>query len=213
MRCMYCHNPDTWDIHIGQEMTVEELVEDVTRYAPYQKYSGGGVTVTGGEPMLQATFVADLFEACQARGIHTALDTSGFPFTHERHKFVDIERLVSATNLVLLDIKHIDDGKHHFITEHSNHSILEFAKYLSDRRIPVWIRHVLVSNVTDSEEDLRRLSQFIHTLKNVEKVEVLPYHELGVHKWTFLGLPYRLEGVHAPTIESVTMAKQILGAR
>ena len=209
MRCLYCHNPDTWDPKGGTPMTVEQLLNQYDNARHF--YRKGGITVSGGEPLTQIGFVTELFEEAKKRGIHTCLDTSGVTFRPDsagvREKF---DRLAAVTDLVLLDIKHIDDGQHNILTGQSNQNILELAEYLSDIGKPVWIRHVLVPGRSDEDAYLIRLHDFIATLKNVEKVEVLPYHTLGVYKWKELGLEYPLEGVEPPTTERVENAKRIL---
>ena len=209
MRCLYCHNPDTWDPKGGTPMTVEQLLNQYDNARHF--YRKGGITVSGGEPLTQIGFVTELFEEAKKRGIHTCLDTSGVTFRPDsagvREKF---DRLAAVTDLVLLDIKHIDDGQHNILTGQSNQNILELAEYLSDIGKPVWIRHVLVPGRSDEDAYLIRLHDFIATLKNVEKVEVLPYHTMGVYKWKELGLEYPLEGVEPPTTERVENAKRIL---
>lgn len=207
MRCLYCHNPDTWTAG-GKSFTAEEVANLALKYKSYFT-GGGGVTVSGGEPLMQAEFVTELFKILKSRGVHTALDTSGILFSPaEKGK---IDELLSVTDLVLLDIKHIDEKEHIKLTRHSNERVLNFAKYLSDIGKPVWIRHVLVPGITDNDEYLSRLTEFISTLKTVEKVEVLPYHNMGEVKYKNLGLDYALKGVEPPTKERVLNAKKILG--
>lgn len=209
MRCLYCHNPDTWGGG-GSSFTAEEVAENALKYKSYFT-GGGGVTVSGGEPLLQAEFVTELFKILKARGVHTVLDTSGILFDPENiHKF---DELLSVTDLVLLDIKHIDGNEHKKLTGHSNKNVLAFAKYLSDTGKPMWIRHVLVPVITDNDEYLRRLSEFISALKTVEKVEVLPYHNMGEVKYEKLGLDYPLKGTQPPSRERVLNAKSILGIK
>jgi pyruvate formate lyase activating enzyme len=210
MRCRYCHNPDTWECKGGQLVTVAEILQELPSYLPFMKRSGGGVTVSGGEPLLQADFVRELFHGCRALEIPTALDTSGCCFEPQGEKFLLIDQLLDVTDLVLLDIKHIDETKHIQLTGHSNRNTLAFAQYLSQRKIPVWIRHVLVPGYTTERDDLERLALFLQTLENVEKVEILPYHTLGVYKWRSLGLQYPLEGVKPPTPEQVQEAYAIV---
>ncbi|GGK27763.1 pyruvate formate-lyase-activating enzyme [Caldalkalibacillus thermarum] len=210
LRCQYCHNPDTWDLKGGKTVTREELLQDMEGYVPYMTFSGGGVTVSGGEPLLQAEFVAELFKGCKERDIHTALDTSGGCFTGHGVQRQIIDRLLEVTDLVLLDLKHIDEAKHRCLTGRSNAHILDFARYLAEKETPVWIRHVLVPGYTDDELDLVRLGQFIKTLPNVQKIEILPYHQLGVHKWRALGLHYPLADVRPPTDKGIQRAYLIL---
>ena len=206
LRCIYCHNRDTWDVNGGREYTPDEVMTELKKYINYISFSGGGLTVTGGEPTLQPEFVTQLFMRCREAGIHTALDTSGF---------ADIERileLLEYTDLVLLDLKHASDEKHRNITGVGTAKIKSFAEYLSQRGIPVWIRYVLVPGYTDSEEDLRLARAYIKGLKNVEKIEVLPYHCMGRFKWEKLGEKYPLEDIREPSAEELESAKKILSA-
>lgn len=185
LRCKYCHNRDTWDTTIGTPKKVSELVQDIQKYSDYIKFSKGGVTVTGGEPLLQPKFLIALFTELKKLGYHTALDTSGmFPLTPE------VKQVLSLTDLVLLDIKHIDDEKCKDLVGFSNKLELEFANYLSENGIKMWIRQVIIPGITDDENDLIRLKEFLQTLKTVEKIELNPYHTLGVYKWEDLGLEY-----------------------
>ena len=209
MRCQFCHNPDTWNRKAGTPYTADELIDKALKYRAYWG-SKGGITVSGGEPLLQIDLLLELFKRARQKGIHTTLDTSGNPFTKKEPFFGKFQKLMEYTDLVLLDIKHIDDGQHNILTGQSNQNILELAEYLSDIGKPVWIRHVLVPGRSDEDAYLIRLHDFIATLKNVEKVEVLPYHTLGVYKWKELGLEYPLEGVEPPTTERVENAKRIL---
>lgn len=213
LRCLYCHNADTWEIGKGKVMTTDEIISDFESYLPFIEASGGGITVSGGEPLLQLDFLIDLFRRCKARGIHTTLDTSGGCYSTEAGFQKKLAELLTYTELVLLDLKHIDDQSHKRLTGRSNQNILEFARYLSDRKTPVWIRHVLVPGWTDSTADLERMADFIQGLNNVKKIEVLPYHKLGVYKWQNLGYKYPLEDVESPTTESVERAKAILEAK
>ncbi len=209
MRCQFCHNPDTWDMTTGTPYTAGELLDKACRYRSYWK-SKGGITVSGGEPLLQIDFLLELFKEAKERNIHTTLDTSGNPFTTEEPFYSKWLELMKYTDLLLLDIKHIDEEQHKILTGQSNQNILEMARQLSDMGKPVWIRHVLVPERNDKDEYLHRLADFIHTLKNVERVEVLPYHTLGVFKWEQLGIDYPLEGINPPTQERVRNAEEIL---
>ena len=212
MRCRYCHNPDTWksgSAGCGTAASVKDLLDKAERYRSYWGPEGG-ITVSGGEALLQTDFLTELFEEAHRRGINTCLDTAAQPFTREAPFFPKFERLMQSTDLVLLDIKHIDSEQHRWLTGHPNENILDCARYLSDIRKPVWIRHVLVPGITDSEDHLQRLRLFIDTLHNVQKVEVLPYHTLGVFKWQQLGIPYTLADVPTPTKEQIARAEQIL---
>lgn len=208
MRCLYCHNPDTWTAGNGKTFTAEEVANTALKYKSYFT-GGGGVTVSGGEPLLQAEFVCELFTLLKRAGVHTALDTSGITYTPENAE--NIEKLLAVTDLVLLDIKHIDDGEHKKLTKHSNKNVLAFAQRLSESGKPIWLRHVLVPGITDDDGYLKRLAEFIATLKTVEKVEVLPYHTMGAVKYKNLGLSYPLDGVEPPDKERVLNAKRILG--
>ncbi len=209
LRCQYCHNPDTWGAG-GKEYLAEEVVRQALRY---KNYFGdkGGVTVTGGEPLLQIKFVIELFTLLKKEGIHTCVDTSGITFQKENAESVKLhEELLRVTDLFLLDIKHIDEEKCKKLTGQSNIRTLHFAKFLSDNNKSIWIRQVLVPGLTDDEDDLKKTRAFIDTLKTVEKVEVLPYHTMGVVKYEKLGLEYPLKGVEAPTKERVQNARRIL---
>ncbi|MBD8070070.1 pyruvate formate-lyase-activating protein [Bacillus sp. PS06] len=210
LRCQFCHNPDTWEIGKGREITVEEVIKDLKSYLPFIKASNGGITVSGGEPLLQLDFLLALFKACKKLGIHTTIDTSGGCYSQEETFQEKLAEVLKYTDLLLLDLKQIDSKKHRKLTGKPNEHILEFANYLSDRNIPVWIRHVLIPGKTDDPEDLKKLRAFIDTLNNVEKVEILPYHKLGVYKWHTLGLKYPLEHVEPPTEDVVNMATSIL---
>ncbi len=209
MRCQYCHNPDTWDGQGGELMSVDELLERAERYRSYWG-AEGGITVSGGEALLQMDFVTELFEEAKRRGINTCLDTAGQPFRTDEAYLARFARLMDATDLVLLDLKHMDSEAHRQLTGHGNENILQLAQYLSRRGTPVWVRHVLVPGITDSEEHLREMRQFIATLHNVQKVEVLPYHTLGVFKWKQLGIPYELEGVTTPSQGQLARARELL---
>lgn len=211
MRCQYCHNPDTWAKDGGELMTPEEVLKKALRYKTYWKEKGG-ITVSGGEALLQIDFVTELFRLAKEKGVNTCLDTSGNPFSLEEPFKSKSDELMKYTDLFMLDIKHIDDAAHRKLTGQTNQNILEMAAYLSDHGKAMWIRHVLVPGITTEEDELYRLRSFLDTLKTVERVEVLPYHTLGVFKWKELGIPYQLEGVDPPTKEQIDRAKEILGA-
>ena len=211
MRCQYCHNADTWDSAGAEEWDASALLDRAERYRSYWRRKGG-VTVSGGEPLLQMEFLLELFREAKRRNIHTTLDTAAQPFTRKEVFFSQFRELMEYTDLVLLDIKQIDPEKHRKLTGYDNANILDCARYLSEIRKPVWIRHVLVPGVTDNDEDLRRTRAFLDTLSNVEKVEVLPYHTLGADKWERLGLVYPLQGLQPPSEERIANAKRILGA-
>ncbi len=206
LQCKYCHNRDTWDATGGTQYPVDTIVQKALRLKPYMEVSNGGITVSGGEPLLQTTFVTELFKKVKEKKIHTALDTSGSLPLNE-----NIQELLHYTDLVLLDIKHIDNQKCIDLTGVPNTNTLNFAKYLSNHEIPIWIRQVLIPGITADEDDLKKLKAFISTLKTVEKVELLPYHNLGKFKWEALGKKYELENVIPPSGEEIKRAKDILG--
>lgn len=209
MRCQFCHNPDTWNMETGTEYEVEDLLAKVVRYKNYWG-EDGGITVSGGEPLVQIDFVTEFFRQAKSMGIHTALDTSGALFTREEPFLGKFLELLKYTDLVLYDIKHIDMAAHMELTGRSNVNILDCATFLSEQGVPVWIRHVLVPGKSDDDLFLTRLSEFIDTLTNVVKVEILPYHVFGIHKYEKLGIPYPLSGVEPPSEERVENAKKIL---
>lgn len=210
MRCQFCHNPDTWPLKEGQQKSAEELLKQALRYRPYWG-EDGGITVSGGEALLQTDFLIELFTLAHEQGVNTCLDTSAQPYRPDDKEWMaKFDRLMSVTDTVLLDIKHIRDEAHRKLTGHSNKNILACARHLSDLGVPVWIRHVLVPGITDNDDDLYALRQFIDTLKNVRRVEVLPYHTLGVYKYEKLGIRYPLKGVDPPTKERIENAERIL---
>ena len=208
-RCQYCHNPETWEREGGYEATPEEIFRQALRYRPYWKQKGG-ITVSGGEPLLQIAFVTELFRLAKAKGVNTVIDTAGEPFTYDEPFFSAFEQLLPLTDLFLLDIKHMDDEKHRALTGVSNESALALARFLAERGVRMWIRHVLVPGWTTDSDDLRRLSEFIAGLGTVDRVEVLPYHAMARHKYEELRLPYRLGDTPAPTAEEIACAEKIL---
>lgn len=205
LKCKYCQNRDTWNLKGGTTYSSDEIVEKILRYKNYIT-PNGGVTISGGEPLLQAKFLIELFTKLKQYNIHTCLDTSGNVVLTD-----EIKELISLTDLFLLDIKCINDEKAINLTSVSNKKELEFANYLSNINKPMWIRQVLVPGYTDDEQDLIKLREFISTLKSVEKVEVLPYHDLGKFKWEQLGEIYPLENVRTANNDDVKRAKEILG--
>ena len=209
MRCQYCHNPDTWTTKDADWQTADEVLKKALRYKNYWGEKGG-ITVSGGEPLLQIDFLIELFRKAKKNGVHTTLDTSGNPFTREEPYFSKFNELMKYTDLLLLDIKLIDDKAHRELTGCTNENILDLARYLDEIGKPVWIRHVLVPERSDYDEYLIRLDEFLHSLHNVQRVEVLPYHTLGVFKWETLGIPYKLEGINPPTKERVENANKLL---
>ncbi len=208
MRCKYCHNRDTWDTEGGKEVTVDDLMKDLLSYRHFMKSSGGGVTASGGEATLQKEFVTEWFKACKAQGIHTCLDTNGFI----RHYDEALDALLDQTDLVMLDIKHMNDDIHIPLTHVSNKYCLEFARYLAQKGKTMWIRYVVVPGWSDDDAGAHALGTFIRDELGgkVEKLEMLPYHELGKHKWIAMGEKYELEGVHPPKKEVMEHLKEIL---
>lgn len=210
MRCQYCHNPETWDLNSGEEWTAQDLLNKVIRYKNYWG-KDGGITVSGGEALLQMEFVTEFFRLAKEKGVHTTLDTSGNTFSLEEPYISKFNKLMEVTDLFMLDIKEMDEEKHKILTKWSNQNILQLAKYLSDNGKEMWIRHVLVPGITDEEEGLQQLADFIKELKTVSRVEILPYHTLGTFKWEKIGVEYPLEGVRVPNEEEVKKAEAILG--
>ncbi len=205
MRCMYCHNPDTWALNENKKMLVDEILE---KYESVKEFCKGGITATGGEPMLQMDFLTALFKKAKELNIHTALDTSGIVFNPENTLAVD--ELLKYTDLVMLDIKHIDESEHKKLTGHSNKNILEFAKYLSENNIPMWIRHVVVPGLNDKKEYLVRLGEFIRTLKTVKALDVLPYHNMAIGKYKELGIDYPLKEIEPMTKDGALCAREYI---
>ena len=197
LRCKFCHNPDTWELKKGSEMTTDELIALYLKNKAF--YSKGGITVTGGEPLLQIDFLIELFTKAKSYGIHTCIDTSGITYTPDNDSYNQkLTRLMKLTNLVMLDIKHIDSKKHIDLTDMDNKNVLEFAKFVDSMGVEICIRHVIVGGITDEKEDLIALGNFIGGLRNLHYLDVLPYHTMGVNKYKELGLEYPLEGL-APT--------------
>ena len=193
----------------GEKRSVDELIQMALRYRTYWK-DGGGITVSGGEPLMQMDFLIELFKKEKKEGIHTTIDTSGAPFTRNDPFFGKFNELMNYTDLLLVDLKHIDEEQHRILTGHTNVNILDMAQYLSDIDKPVWIRHVLVPERNDEDKYLKQLYNFIKGLKNIQKVEVLPYHTLGEYKWKELGYDYPLAGIEPPTNERVRNANELL---
>ena len=207
LKCKYCHNRDTWDIHAGEFKSLDEIFDKIMRYKNYI-YPNGGITVTGGEPLLQHEFLIELFKKLKKENIHTCIDTSGMVVLTDK-----IKKLIDLTDLFLLDIKHINSEKCKELVGMSNERELEFAKYLSQNNKHMWIRQVLVPGITDDEKDLLELKEFILSLKTVDKVEFLPYHNMGKYKWEELGYKYELENIKPATQEDVDRAKNIIGIK
>lgn len=209
MRCLYCHNPDTWEPNTGTLSSTDEIIEEYNHNKSF--YAHGGITVTGGEPLMQIDFVTELFKKAKDEDIHTCIDTSGITFNPNSEKcLAEFDELVKYTDLVLLDIKHIDPEKHKILTGQDNKNILKFAKYLEEKNIPVWIRHIIVEGYTDNPQDLYKFGQFIGTLKNLKALDVLPYHTMGVPKYEQLGIEYKLKDVPALPLESAVKAKRYI---
>ena len=213
LRCQYCHNPDTWNMAGAKEMSVDEIVTNVLKYRSYYGEKGG-ITVSGGEPLLQIDFIIELFKRLKQSKINTCVDTSGITFDpYSAQSVAKHEELIKYTDLFLLDIKHIDSKKHKEITGQGNENVLAFAKFLSDKGKRIWIRHVLVTSLTDDDESLIKLKEFISTLSTVEKIEVLPYHSMGKVKYDNLGIDYVLKNEETPSKERVGNAKLLLGVK
>ncbi len=205
-RCQYCHNRDTWDTQENRLMTVDEILHDFELYSHF--YKNGGITVSGGEALLQLDFLIELFKEAKHRNIHTCLDTSAGCY-HEKQNS-QYEELLKYTDLVLLDIKHIDDLEHIKLTKHSNQRVLCFAKFLSDLNVKTIIRHVLLPTINDQEIYIKKLRSFLDSLHNITKIEVLPYHKSGVKKWESMGYSYELYHIEEPTQEQVEKAQYFL---
>ncbi|MCI6561768.1 MAG: pyruvate formate-lyase-activating protein [Ruminococcus sp.] len=206
MRCLYCHNPDTWEFSGGRKVTAEELMEEYDSYKEFLK--SGGITATGGEPMAQPEFLTELFSLAKSKGVHTCLDTSGIVFNPENHEKID--KIIDYTDLVMLDIKHIDDEEHKKLTGKSNKNILAFAEYLRDRNIPLWVRHVVVPGITDDEKELLGLGKFLAGLTNLKALDVLPYHDMGKVKYQNLGIDYPLKDVEPLSKEKAIEARDVI---
>jgi pyruvate formate lyase activating enzyme len=204
LKCKYCHNRDTWDINSGEYKSLDDIFEKILRYKNYIK--NGGVTCTGGEPLLQYEFLIELFKKLKKQGIHTCIDTSGMVSLTDK-----IKELIDLTDLFLMDIKHINPQKCKDLVGFSNEKELEFIKYLSDNGKPMWIRQVLIPGFTDDKQDLLSLKDFISSLKTVQKIEFLPYHTMGKYKWNNLGLNYELDNIRDANSDDVKRAKEIIG--
>lgn len=209
MRCAYCHNPDTWTTNAGELMEPSEIIEHYERNRSF--YKNGGLTVTGGEPLMQIDFLIDLFTLAKERDIHTCIDTSGIMYNPKNAAYIaKLDKLMTLTDLVMLDIKHIDPEKHLELTKQPNDGILAFVQYLSDKHIPMWIRHVVVPGITDDEKYLYQLGQFIAPFQNLEALDILPYHTMGTVKYEKLGIEYPLKGVPAMDKSKAIELKKIV---
>ncbi len=205
MRCLYCHNPDTWDFTKGQEMTAGELLEE---YEKCRAFLSGGITVTGGEPLMQKEFVTELMKKAKAKGIHTCLDTSGAGFTAENAS--EFDELLSVLDLVMLDIKHIDNDKHKELTGMSNSNVFAFAEYVSKKNVDIWIRHVVVPELTDNKEDWYKIGLFASKLKTLKAIDVLPYHDMGKAKYKELGIDYPLKDTPPLEKDKAIEAREVI---
>jgi pyruvate formate lyase activating enzyme len=203
LRCLYCHNPDTRDPLKGREVTVEELIHEMSKYHSYFDHGHGGITVTGGEPLMQSEFVASLFREAKAQGLHTALDTSGFASLHH------LDLVLPYTDLVLLDIKSSIPELYHRVTHVDLHPTLETARHLEHLQKKMWIRFVLVPGLTDGEDNIRGIAEIAASLSMVERVEVLPFHKLGAYKWKEMDLTFELENTPIPTEQQILWARSI----
>ncbi len=206
LRCQYCHNPDTWKFGGGKEMTTDELMEEYDSYKEFLK--SGGITATGGEPLAQPEFLAELFAKAKSKGIHTCLDTSGAVFNPDSHEKID--EVIKNTDLVMLDIKHIDSAEHKKLTGMGNEHILAFAEYLRDKKVELWVRHVVVPGITDDENELFHLGEYLSTLTNIKALDVLPYHDMGKVKYKNLGIEYPLEDTEPLPKEKAVWARDII---
>jgi pyruvate formate lyase activating enzyme len=208
LRCKYCHNPDTWKIRGGTEMTADELLSDALKYKSYMKFGGGGFTASGGEPLLQKEFIAELFSRLKSHGIHTAFDTSGNAGAFK--SLSDFDELFSCTDLALLDIKATRPDKYRGLTGAEIHPALEFAEYLNKKKIPVWIRYVIIPGLTDAAEDTEALAEYLKRFSNIQRVELLPFHKAGEYKWEAMKLAYMLKDTSAPDEKNVRLLKKAL---
>ena len=209
MRCLFCHNPDTWNIKNGKLMEASDVLSEALTCRSYWGKKGG-LTVSGGEPLVQLDFLLELFTLAKEKNVNTCIDTSGAPFTREGKWFETFKKLMDVTDILLMDIKHIDEDEHIKLTGRSGKNIKDMFYFLDEINKPIWIRHVLTPGITDKEEYLLKTRNFIRTLHNVQRVEILPYHSLGESKYKELGLDYALKGVKSPTEESIKKAKEIL---
>ncbi len=209
LRCLYCHNPDTWETNTGTEITADEVLNEYNKNISF--YKNGGITVTGGEPLLQIDFVTELFKKAKEQNIHTCIDTSGITFNPESENIVaKFTELLKYTDLVMLDIKHIEPQKHKELTGADNKNILAFAKFTEEKNIPLWVRHVVVKDYTDNPAYLKKLGEYIGTLENLKALDVLPYHTMGVTKYKELGIPYPLETIPSLNSNEAKKAREII---
>lgn len=217
LRCKYCHNPDTWETDGGAEMTMDDLLGDILKYKSYMKFSKGGFTASGGEPLLQKEFVTELFRRLKTHGIHTAFDTSGnighktdFSGTDKLVRFEEFEELISYTDLVLLDMKAIRPDTYRDLTSAEIYQVLNFAEYLNKKKIPVWIRYVIIPGLTDDRKDIEAVAQYLNGFSNIQRVELLPFHKIGEYKWAAMQLDYTLKDTPVPEEKTTRFLKEIL---
>ena len=207
LRCLYCHNPDTWKMTGGTQVTADELLAEYDHNKAF--YRNGGLTVSGGEPLVQIDFLLELFRKAKAKGIHTCIDTSGVTYDEKNEAYkTKLDSLMELCDLVMLDIKHIDSERHKALTGKGNENILEFARYVGRRGVPLWVRHVVVKGYTDGENEHRALGEFLATLPTLKAIDVLPYHTMGVTKYRELGITYPLEGMEALSLADAAKAKK-----
>ena len=209
LRCLYCHNADTWLMNDGKTITVDEVV---TRFEKNQAfYRNGGITVSGGEPLLQIEFITELFTKLKAKGIHTCIDTSGAVYQPGNlHQSEKLKKMLEVTDLLLIDIKHIDTHKNKILTGQPNEHMLEFIRFVDEQAVSYRIRHVLVPGYSDDEQDLYQMGKFIGELKYAKALEVLPYHSMGENKWDMMGMEYPLKDLEAPSDAVVMRAKELI---
>lgn len=203
LRCQYCHNPDTWDAKKGIEYTPEALVNEIIKYKSYMKFSGGGTTFTGGEPLLQAEFVKESFALCKKNDISTALDTSGFIFNDK------VKEVLEYTDIVLLDIKNFDSNVYKAVTGVALDNTLKFLDYIREKNIKTWVRYVLVPGLTDNVESITKLANHLKEYPNVSRIELLPFHKMGEYKWEELGYTYALKDTKEPSLDLINQVKSI----
>ena len=209
MRCKYCHNPDTWNMVGGEDHTVEDLLEQYDSMKSF--YTNGGLTATGGEPLMQIDFLTELFEACKKKGIHTCLDTSGVMFHRDNESLMKkFDRLIKATDLVMLDIKHVDPEEHKKLCQQPNDNILDFLRYLDENNVEVWLRHVIVEGITLNDKYLDQLGYFLGEFHNIKALDCLPYHNMGEAKYEKLGIEYPLKGMEGLPKEDANHAKEVI---
>lgn len=209
MRCAYCHNPDTWEMNAGTLMEPAYIIEQYERNQPF--YKDGGITVTGGEPLMQLDFLIELFTLSKEKNIHTCIDTSGIAFNPGNAPLMEkMDKLMTLTDLVMLDIKHINPQKHKELTSQPNENILKFAAYLDSKQVDMWIRHVVVPGITDDDKYLFELGYFIGQFQNLKALDALPYHTMGKSKYEKLGMKYKLEGVEPMNKDILIQKKQVI---